>query len=285
MRYTVVIPVLNGGEALQTLTDTLLEQTVPPEEIVIVDSASEDGAAQKAAGKERVRLIGIERKAFDHGGTRDMALRTCGTPFVVMMTQDALPTDRQCMERLLEPFRDPRVAAVCARQTAYPGAKAAEKAVRAFRYAEESDVWGKEDAARRGIRAWLLSDVCAAYRVSAYEQAGGFTHPLETNEDMLMAADLLDAGFRLAYRGDAAVYHSHEFTLRQEYERNRKIGQFLAQYGDRFRGGSVGGEGLRLVRTVSAGLLKKGKIGELIAFWGNCVARILGNRAGKRKRA
>ncbi len=282
MRYSVVIPVLNPGDRLQKLIDTLLGQTAKPEEIVVVDSASDDGTARRAAGTERVRTEFIERADFDHGGTRDAALRSCGTPFVVMMTQDALPADDRCMENLLAPFSDPKVAAVCARQIAYPEASPAEKAVRAFRYTDETDVWDRADAARRGVKAFLLSDVCAAYRVSAYEDAGGFAHPIGTNEDMLIAADFLEAGYRLAYRGDAAVFHSHNYTLREEYARNKTIGAFLAEYGDRFGGGSMAGEGFRMVKPVTAKLLQEGRAGAAAGFWLDCAARALGSRAGKR---
>lgn len=283
MRYTVVIPVLNAGDALAPLLDRLEGQTVPPEEIVVADSESDDGAARQAAADGRVRLISIRRKAFDHGGTRDLALRSCGTPAVVMMTQDAVPADSRCMEQLLKPMEDPAVAAVCARQAGRPDATPEEKAVRAFRYPEENAVWSGKERQDRGIRAFLLSDVCAAYRVSAYQAVGGFVHPLETNEDMLIAAAFLEAGYKLAYRGDAVVLHSHNYTLRQEYERNRKIGRFLAAYGDRFGNGGVTGEGIRLAKTVTGGLIREHHFCRILPFWLNCGARLLGNRKGKRE--
>ena len=282
MQYTVIIPVLNAGPALLSLIDRLLAQTVPPEEIVVVDSASEDGIPARAAERGKVRLVSIRREDFDHGGTRDLALRSCSAPFIVMMTQDAMPVNDRCMESLLSPFADSSVAAVCGRQIAFPEAKPAEKAVRDFRYPAESDIWEKKDIPRKGITAFLLSDVCAAYRAEAYRAVGGFKHPIETNEDMLIAADFLDAGYKLAYRGDAAVFHSHDYTLRQEYERNRKIGAFMRKYGDRFGGGSVNGEGFRLVKFVAGKLLKEGRIGSVFSFGMNCGARLLGSRRGRR---
>ena len=283
MRYTVIIPTLNPGPALLKLPEALKKQTIPPAEIIVADSESDDGTAEKLRDEHGIRLVSVRRSEFDHGGTRDMMLRSCSVPFVVFMTQDALPTDEKCMEELLRPFADTQVAAVCARQVAYPEAKSAEKAIRAFRYPDETDVWEKKDIPRRGVRSYLLSDVCTAYRVAAYEAVGGFTHPIETNEDMLIAADLLDAGYKLAYQGSAKVWHSHNYTLRQEYERNKKIGRFLAQYGERFGDGNMTGEGFSLVKNVSSQLIKEGKILEIVSFGMNCAARLLGNRAGKRQ--
>lgn len=282
-QYTVIIPTLNAADRIERLIETLLMQSVLPEEIVVVDSQSEDGTLERAQSYERVRTATVERNTFDHGGTRDMAIRACDVPFVVLLTQDALPMDAHCMESLLSAFDDETVAAACGRQIAYPDAREAEKLVRSFRYPDESRVWSAEDIPKLGIRAYLLSDVCAAYRRSAYEKVGGFEHPILTNEDMLIAADFLRAGYRLAYCSEARVWHSHNNTLQQEYERNRKIGRFLARYGDRFSDSGELGEGARMVREISIGLLKRGKIGEWIAFGANCAARMLGNFAGKRQ--
>lgn len=281
--YTVIIPTLNAAEGIDALLAALAAQTLPPREIVVVDSASEDGTLDRARAHAGVRAMEISRRAFDHGGTRDMAVRGCETPAVVLMTQDALPMDPGCMAALLRPLEDPAVAAVCGRQVARRDARAREKAVRAFRYPAESAVWGSDDIPRLGVRAYLLSDVCAAYRRSAYLAVGGFERPIETNEDMLIASDFLKAGYRLAYAADARVWHSHDFTLREEYARNRRIGAFMARYADRLEGLSATDEGLRMVKRVSAELLRQGRVIEWIGFGCNCLARALGNRAGRRR--
>lgn len=279
--YAVIIPTLNAEKYIDALLKSLLEQTLSPREIWVVDSDSDDATAQRAAAYPRTRVVTIRREEFDHGGTRDMVIRRSDAPFVVLMTQDALPMDAGCMAQLLEPFGDADVAAVCARQVARPDALAREKAVRAFRYPDESFTWTRADVGRMGIRSYLLSDVCAAYRREAYLEVGGFTHPLRTNEDMLMAAELLEHGYRLAYQDGARVWHSHNYTPQQEYNRNRLIGAFLAQYGDRFESGELG-EGLRMVKAVSRQLLRRGDIIGWLGFGVNCAARMLGNRAGRR---
>ncbi len=282
MKYSVIIPTLNAGKKLGCLINALLMQTLPPAEIVVVDSESDDDAIQQAKECDQVRVIKIKRTEFDHGGTRDMAIRACTTPVVVMMTQDALPEGVQCIEKLLEPLVEPNGAAVCARQVAYDNATAAEKAVREFRYPDTSCVWNKEEIKQKGIASYLLSDVCTAYRVSAYEAVGGFKNPIITNEDMLIAADFLDAGYKLAYQAEAVVRHSHHYTLKQEYRRNYLIGQFLAKYGDRFGTEGEMGEGIRLVKFVTQKLVTEHRVSEILPFWLNCASRLLGNRRGKR---
>ena len=74
----------------------------------------------------------------------------------------------------------------------------------------------------------------------------------------------------------------HDYTLRQDYERNRKIGAFMQQYKDRFGGGSVSGEGIRLVKYVTGKLLREGRLLSAVSFGMNCGARLLGSRSGRR---
>lgn len=75
---------------------------------------------------------------------------------------------------------------------------------------------------------------------------------------------------------------------RQQYERNKAVGYFLETHADDLMNVSEIGEGGKLVKRVSAELIREGKIGEFFAFGVDCVARLMGNRAGRseaRKRA
>ena len=285
MNYALIIPTLNAAADIGRLLSTMLAQTLPPSEILVVDSSSEDETVPIASRVPGVRCVVIPRTEFDHGGTRDMALRMTQAEAVVFMTQDALPASPACMERLLAPFADARVAAVGGRQIAWPDARAYEQAVRAHNYPAASRVWDAGDIPGLGIRSFLISDVCAAYRREPYLAVGGFDHPLPTNEDMLMAERLLHAGYALAYAGDAAVCHSHNLTWAQEYRRNYAIGRVLKRYEARFEHVRETGDGVALVKAVLLSLAKGGHFIECIRFAFNCSARLLGNRMGRRDEA
>ena len=282
MRYSIVIPTLNAEKQIVSLLETLWAQSLPPTQILVVDSQSDDATVKRAQSVPGVCVETIRRQDFDHGGTRDEALRRCDADVVVFMTQDAMPVNRDCMKNLLAPFDNPRVAAVGGRQTAYPDARPFERLIRANNYPAESRVWGRAEIENLGVRAFLISDVCAAYRKSAYLEVGGFDHPILTNEDMLMAEKLLHAGYQIAYSGEAVVYHSHRFTLGQEYRRNYIIGQTMKRYEERFEHVSEMGTGVKLVKNVMRQLVREGHIGECFCFAANCAARFLGNRMGRR---
>lgn len=281
---SVVIPTLNAGCEIGGLLDSLLSQTVVPGEILVVDSSSEDATQDIVASYagRGVSLDVIERTEFNHGATRHRAfMRTVGD-YTLFMTQDAVPAGDRYIERLTAPLEaDKAIALVSGRQLPKPDARRFEQLVRAFNYPDEPSVRGAEDLPSYGIKTFFASDVCSAYRRTAYMECGGFA-PVNTNEDMLMAARLIAVGHKVAYEPSAAVYHSHNLTPAQQFRRNREVGAFLAAHGDDLMGASEVGEGGRLVRAVASQLLREGRLGEFVAFGFDCAARLAGNRAGRR---
>lgn len=285
-RISLVIPTLDAEDCIESLLCKLLSQTRVPDEIVVVDSSSMDRTADIVRNLSQVNpcieLKVIDRKDFDHGGTRDDAFRKWTTgDFVLFMTQDAIPADDEYIERLLEPFKNPRIAVVSGRQLPKSDARPFERLVRQFNYPEISFARGKEDIKTYGIKTFYTTDVCSAYRRTAFLECGGFPRPCNMSEDMYMAAKLVAAGYLVAYAADACVYHSHNLTPSQQYSRNYAIGVFLEQNNDILMGASEVGEGTKLVKSVSSELVRSRQFGELFAFGLDCAARLLGNRAGR----
>lgn len=282
MKISLVIPTLNAGEEIGDLLKRLLAQTVVPDEFLVVDSASTDNTASIAKEYPGVRVLSIERKDFNHGLTRDMALREATGDIVCFMTQDAVPANDKFVENLIAPIRsDGEIAISSGRQLPKADARRFEQLVRAFNYTGVSYVRSKVDVSKLGIKTYFATDVCAAYRRSQYLELGGFGKT-NMSEDMLMAAKAINAGYKVAYAADAEVYHSHNLTLKEQYRRNYAIGVFLETNKDVVKCESEVGEGSKLVKSVSKSLISEGNIPELFAFGFDCAARLLGNRAGRR---
>lgn len=282
MKISLVIPTLNAGEEIGDLLKRLLAQTVVPNEILVVDSASTDNTASIAKEYSGVRVLSIERKDFNHGLTRDMALREATGDIVCFMTQDAVPANDKFVENLIAPIlSDGEIAISSGRQLPKADARRFEQLVRAFNYTDVSYVRSKADVSKLGIKTYFATDVCAAYRKTQYVELGGFGKT-NMSEDMLMAAKAINAGYKVAYAADAVVYHSHNLTLREQYQRNYAIGAFLETNKNVVKCESEVGEGSKLVKSVSKSLISERNIPELFAFGFDCAARLLGNRAGRR---
>lgn len=282
MDVSVIIPTLNAEHEIEDLLAALERQSLRPMEILVVDSASDDDTVPLVKMHEGIRLLQIERCDFNHGSTRDMALRATTGDFVCFLTQDALPASDAYLERLVTPMvGDPSIALVSGRQLPKADARRFEQLVRSFNYPDSPSVRSKSDLNKCGIKTFFASDSCSAYRRTAYLDCGGFEY-VNTNEDMLMAARFVASGLKVAYEPGAEVYHSHNLTPSQQFARNRAVGMFLESHSDDLMHASEIGEGGRLVKAVSSQLLREGNLTEFIAFGVDCCARLLGNRAGRR---
>lgn len=278
---SVVIPTLNGAEEIRSILDSLSRQTVLPIEILVVDSGSDDCTCLIAAEYECVSIVDIERSSFNHGGTRHDAFERAKGEFVLFLTQDSIPADSFYIEKIIEPLiDDDDVAMVYGRQLAKENARPSERLVRAFNYPSESIVKDSRALDKYGVKAYFASNSCSAYRRKHYEEVGGFLRPCSTNEDMFMAAKLINSGFKVAYSAKACVYHSHNLTLREQYRRNYTIGYALEEHRDILGPVSETSEGVQLLRFVSRGLLRERRLVELLYFVLECCFRFLGNRKG-----
>lgn len=282
MRVGLIIPTLNAGRELGALLDAVEGQTRRPDEVLVVDSSSDDETVEVAESRPGVGVMSIHREDFDHGGTRQLALEKVTGDFVLFLTQDAVPADEHYVENLLRPFDDSAVAMASGRQLPKAGARRYVRLVQEFNYPAESNVRFESDIKNHGIRAFFASDACSAYRRSALDAIGGIPRPCATNEDMLAAGRLLRAGYGVAYAADARVLHSHNLTPREQFRRNRAVGAFLAEHADELDIPSEVGEGIDLVKCVTARILREGRVGELFSFGVDCLARLTGNVAGKR---
>ena len=76
------------------------------------------------------------------------------------------------------------------------------------------------------------------------------------------------------------VVHSHDFTLRQQYVRNYIQGYEIARHRELLGNVSASSEGMKMVKTISLKLLKKGKVASFVHFGFDCCARMLGSKVG-----
>ena len=279
-KISIIIPTLNAEKYIDNLLLKINKQTVQPDEIIIIDSESNDNTIKICEKNPKVKIIKIKRNDFDHGGTRDLAFRKSKGDIVLFITQDAEPADEYYIEKLTEPFKDKNVAMSTGRQIARKDANNIERLTREFNYPSTNYVRTKDDISTLGIKTFFVSDVCSAYRRKDYVDIGGFKNPIIISEDMIIAADFIYADKKIAYVADAKVIHSHNYTLKQQFVRNFDTGVVMKMYKDKFINVSAQSEGIKMVKTVLKELLRKRKIFQAIYYCIECGAKLLGNKLG-----
>lgn len=278
---SVIIPTLNAHKYIETLMMRLKSQVIDDEvEIIVIDSESDDDTVS-VAGQYGARVISVLRREFDHGGTRNKAWQEAKGDIICFLTQDALPCDDYYLANLTKGFSDDKVMMISGRQIPREDANPVEKLTRQFNYPEKSFTRSKADIETLGIKAYFFSDACAAYRRSILNEMGGFEAPILTNEDMLMAARVINKGYSISYAGDAGVYHSHNFSLKYQYSRNFDVAAFLTMYAGEIQSQGTTGEGIRMVLYTEKELLKHFHFVSMIRCVFESGAKFLGNRAGR----
>jgi rhamnosyltransferase len=282
MNISVIIPSLNAVSMLESLVTSLRDQTTPPNEILVVDSESNDGTAQLAHGLGCM-VLPIDRSDFNHGGTRNLASIRSQGDILVFMTQDALPVDPFFLQHLLDPILSGKTAASYARQVAYPNASVGEKFARVFNYPPVSQIRTRASIEPMGIGAYFFSNVSSAIRKDVFMDVGMFADDVIMNEDMLMCAKLLNAGHAVAYAAEAQVYHSHDYSLLQTFRRYFDIGVFFARHFS-LSNLATNGRGAAYTRKLLAHMVKQGNIFAFFHAVGETCAKFSGFTLGKLER-
>ena len=285
----VIIPTYKPGEELFRLLDMLMAQTIKPGNILIMNTEEKyfDNLIYGTDFYKRYPSCKVwhhSRREFDHGATRNKGVKKSSSEYFVMMTQDAIPADEKLLENLLRPLTQKTAAVSYARQLPKDDCAPAERCVRAFNYPEDSCIKGQEDVERLGIKTYFCSDVCAAYDREVFVSLGGFIRRAIFNEDMIYAAKAAKAGYKIAYCGDALVYHSHNYSAKEQFKRNFDMGVSQAEHPEVFADLSSEGEGIRMVKQTLAYLWSKGHKRHIPGFALQCIARWLGYRLGKNYR-
>ncbi|REG91996.1 glycosyltransferase family 2 protein [Algoriphagus antarcticus] len=227
MLVNLFIPTLNAGKIWKEVLDGLAKQNYPISRLVIIDSGSTDGTLD-LINEETCDLIQIDKKDFDHGGTRQMATETFPDADVfVFLTQDAILAEPDAIAVMVQALEEnPKLGMVYGRQLPHKNAKVLETHARLFNYPAVSKVKSMEDADRYGIRTISCSNSFAAYRKTAFLAVHGFPSGSILGEDVLIAGKMLLDGWKMAYLSHSKIHHSHDYSAIEEFKRYFDIGVF-----------------------------------------------------------
>ena len=232
---SIVIPTLNGASTLVPLLAAIDAQEADFDwEVLAIDSGSTDGTLD-VLRDHRVAATSVPRGTFNHGETRNAALRQARGEFAVLLVQDAVPAGTDWLAELVRPLReDASLAGTFARQQPWPDASrlTTHYLARWVACAPQPKIIASMSAsqfatlppAERHV-ACAFDNVCSCIRMSVWRE-----HPFRATpiaEDLEWAREVLTSGYRLAYVASAAVWHSHERPIRYELQRTYRVHQRL----------------------------------------------------------
>lgn len=276
----IVILTLNAGAQFEKLLKSIEKQNFAITRRLVADSGSTDQTIYLAQ-KYDYEILNVDKSTFNHGDTRKCCVEYLDDiDVVIFVTQDVIMADEGSVGELVKAFADLDVAVSYGRQLPHENASPLAVQNRLFNYRDESLVKTYEDRFRLGVKTPFTSDSFAAYRVSLLKSVGNFPHVI-VSEDMYVAAKLLMAGYKIVYAAEACVYHSHNYTLKQELNRYFDIGVFMGKENwieDNF--GGAEGEGFKLVKNQIVFLYCQYGIGSIPKAIVLNVIKLIGYRLG-----
>lgn len=281
MKVDVIIPTYHPDERFQKCIKMLLQQTVPPETIRIVNTEERFWKKEIENLSPDIVVTHISKQEFDHGASRNLGAVDSTADVLLFMTQDAVPADIYLIEHLLKYLEKENTAAVYARQLPNENCSDLEVFTRQFNYGEKSRVKSQKDISELGIKTYFCSNVCAAYKRDIFVKRNGFISRTIFNEDMIYCGGLIKAGFYVAYAADAKVYHSHNYTPLEQLKRNFDLGVSQADHPEIFEGISSENEGMRLVKETTNHFMKQGNFGAILDMVIQSAFKLIGYQLGK----
>ena len=226
MRIQVIIPIYRPNDKFLELLRMIKKQTLKNIPTLLIDSGKGVSYTDEIQGMN-LQVRTIDSSNFNHGGTRQWGMELYPEADIyVFLTQDAILADEHSIENLITVFDNGDVGCAYGRQLPHKNATFFSAFARGLNYPAESHVLSYEDRERYGMKTVFISNSFAAYRREAMAEVGGFPTNTILSEDMFAAANMVLQGWKIAYVSEACVYHSHNYTVLQEFKRYFDIGVF-----------------------------------------------------------
>jgi len=215
---SVLIPVKDGGSDLVRCLQAIAAQKVDDQvEVVVVDSGSSDGSAKRAR-ELGAAVHEIPASEFVHGATRNLAARLSKGDVLVFTTQDAIPATDHWLARLVAALDGDGVVGAYGRQLPHEDATPPEQFFLDFMYGASPRIQRLRGIEELSFEQTLFSNVNSAIPRSVWE-ASPFRDDVTMSEDQEWSRRMLLAGHTIVYEPEAAVRHSHAYTLRGAFRR------------------------------------------------------------------
>src|SRR5882762_2267980 len=213
MKITVVVPVRNEENSIRLLLQGLLEQTLAPAEIVIVDGGSTDATERivEEHARQHSHLHLIREADALPGKGRNVGAASAANEWLAFIDAGVSPAN-DWLAQLAEAVRiNPQTDVIYGSWEPLTDTFFKECAAIAYGYVPTEEV----DNTFIQSRAVF----CSLLRRSVWLAVKGFPEELRSAEDLLFIKHIDDAGFKVSYAPKAVVRWSMQPTVWRTFRR------------------------------------------------------------------
>ncbi len=210
-RVSAVIRAYNEGKHIGRLLKGFEQQTVKPDEIILVDSGSTDDTVA-IAERAGCTIVHISKSEFSFGRALNRGCAAATGDILLFASAHVYPVYNTYVEHMVSAFERDGVAIAYGRQVGDERTKFSESRVM-LKWFPNENIWDQGHPFTNNANASVLK---AVWQDTPYDET------LTGLEDLDFAKRVLDKGYKVAYVADAPVVHVHEETwsiIRNRYRR------------------------------------------------------------------
>ncbi len=209
---SIVIRAFNEEKHLGNLLKEIRNQDYSDYEIILVDSGSTDKTIT-IAKDFCSKILEIKSRDFTFGYSLNVGCKHSDGKYVVIVSAHTRPMNRHWLTALIAPFMDNNVAMVYGKQRGAQETKFSER--------RDFSRFFKETRLMRKDPPYYANNANSAIRKSLWEYCH-FDEYLTGLEDIAWAKYQMEQGNIVVYEPRAAIYHIHEESWHQIYNRYRR---------------------------------------------------------------
>lgn len=204
LMISVIIPVYNGEKTIGACLSALHEQTLKPDEIIVVDDGSSDGT-KETIKKSRATIL-LEQNHKGPASARNAGAKRAKGSILLFTDADCIP-DKDWVNEMADSFKNKDITGVQGRYKTMQ-----KNSMARFVQLEIED---RYDRMRKRKHIDFIGSYAAGYRKDVFLEFGGFdeSFSMASGEDPDISFKLAAAGHKMVFNENAVVYHNHVSSL------------------------------------------------------------------------
>jgi glycosyltransferase involved in cell wall biosynthesis len=210
-RISVVIRAFNESAHIGRLLQGLSQQTVKPDQVIVVDSGSTDNTVDIASAAG-CTIVHIEKSEFSFGRALNLGCSESLYEVIVILSAHVYPVYDTYLENLVKAFDHSGVGVAYGRQVGDQRTRFSESRIM-LKWFPAKNVWDQGHPFSNNANAAILKTL---WQQQTYDES------LTGLEDLEFAKRALNLGHKVSYVADSPVVHVHEESwnnIRNRYRR------------------------------------------------------------------
>lgn len=187
---SVVIPARNEEKWIAACLESVLRDSYPYKEVIVIDDASTDSTGEILRSFP-VKVI-RNQKPVGPSSARNIGVREAKGQIIVFIDAHCIVDDARWIEKFLRFFRNPKVGAVAGYLRREPCREGASLRFRVRSYPR------------------LIKSANGAYRKAIFEQVGGFDPSIEWAGDADLTYKVHRSGWEVVHSRDITIIHAEK---------------------------------------------------------------------------